>query len=61
MDIMGLTKEVSSVNTGETMTNLDMAILSKTLYTDEQTGSVIANMLEHSVTPYKGGNIDVRV
>ena len=58
---MGLTNAVSSVNTGETMTNLDMVILSKALDTDEQTGSVMADMLEHSVTPYKGGNIDIRL
>ena len=61
MDIMGLANTVSAVHTGETMNNIDIAVLSQAMETDEQMGASMANMLEHSVTPYKGDSIDIRV
>ena len=61
MDIMSLTNVVSAVHTGETMSDIDFAMLSKAMGTDEQMGETMASMLENSVTPYKGGNIDIRV
>ncbi len=43
------------------MTNIDMAFLKKSLDSFEISGMQLTKMMETSVTPYKGANVDIRV
>ena len=60
MDIMSLSS-VASSGVDSTMSDVEMAVLDNAMETDKIVGENMAAMLEHSVTPYKGGFVDVRV
>lgn len=58
MDIAGLSMDLSSAR----VTNdVQVAVLKKSLDTLETTGDSITKMMEASVTPQLGQNIDIRL
>jgi hypothetical protein len=64
MDITGVGAAINaayntSVNSRNTQ--IGIAMLGKSLDTTEQMGGQMIKMMENSVTPYLGGNIDVSV
>lgn len=56
MDIPGLSMNMSQMNL---MNNVGAALLSKTLSTAEDIGTEMVKMMEQSVTPELGQNIDI--
>ena len=58
MDIPGLSVAMSQANV---MGDLGIAVLSKALDTVEESGELMIQMMEQSVNPHLGANIDVRV
>lgn len=56
MDIAGLS---TAMSTAEIKSDIGIAVLSKSLDTMETMGDGMRKMLEASVTPHIGGNIDV--
>lgn len=57
MDIPGLSMAMSQVNL---MNDCSVAVLAKTLDTVEESGELMIQMMEQSVTPHLGANIDIR-
>ncbi len=58
MDIPALSIALSSM---EVMNSVGVAVLSQNLDVLEQTGSDLTKLMEASVTPYLGQNIDITV
>ena len=58
MDIPSLSIAVSQANI---MNQYSVAMLSKTLDTVEESGNMMIKMMEQSVTPHLGQNIDISV
>ncbi len=58
MDIPGLSVAMSQANV---INDVNIAVLSKTLDTVEESGELMIQMMEQSVNPHLGANIDVRV
>lgn len=58
MDITSLTMAMSTSNVN---TDIGIAVLGKNLDTLKQTGDGMLKMMESSVTPYLGQNIDYSV
>jgi len=58
MDIPTLSVAMSQANT---VNQYNIAMLSKTLDTVEETGAMMIKMMEQSVTPHLGQNIDITV
>ena len=58
MDIAGLSTAMSQQ---QIMTNIGVAVLSQSLSTVEQAGDSMVKMMEQSVAPNLGQNIDVAV
>lgn len=58
MDIPGLSVAMSQANV---VNDVNIAVLSKTLDTVEESGELMIQMMEQSVNPHLGANIDVRV
>ena len=58
MDIPGLSVAMSQAND---INDVNIAVLSKTLDTVEESGELMIQMMEQSVNPHLGANIDVRV
>lgn len=58
MDIAGIS---NILNQGQAMTNVNVAVLSKNLDTIETLGDSMIQMMEKSVTPNLGQNIDVKL
>lgn len=58
MDIPGLSVAMSQANV---VNDVSIAVLSKTLDTVEESGELMIQMMEQSVNPHLGANIDVRV
>ncbi|MDF2951243.1 MAG: hypothetical protein K0S18_826 [Anaerocolumna sp.] len=58
MDIAGIS---NVLNQGQAMTNVNVAVLSKNLDTIETLGDSMIQMMEKSVTPNLGQNIDVKL
>lgn len=64
MDISGMNAALSAVNSASPssivgLTSLKM--LDNTIDASEQMGADLAKMMENSVTPYIGGNIDLSI
>lgn len=58
MDIPGLSVAMSQANVSN---DLGIAVLAKTLDAVEESGELMVQMMERSVNPHLGANIDVRV
>ncbi len=58
MDIAALSMTMNQINTS---TDVGVAMLSKALDTQEDMGAEMIKMMEQSVTPHIGANIDVSV
>ncbi len=62
---MDLTMSIASMSTAMAMqqvqSEVSTAVLSKALETNASAGDDLAKMMENSVTPYLGGNIDLSV
>lgn len=58
MDITALSSSLASVSTGNDISTL---LLSKSLDTFEEQGMEMVKMMEQSVNPSVGANIDVRL
>ena len=58
MDIPTLSIAMSQANT---VNQYNIAMLSKTLDTVEESGAMMIRMMEQSVTPHLGQNIDITV
>lgn len=58
MDITALSSSLASVSTGNDISTL---LLSKSLDTFEEQGMEMVKMMEQSVSPSVGANIDVRL
>lgn len=58
MDIPALSVAMSQANT---INQVNIAVLNKTLDTVEESGAMMIKMMEQSVTPHLGQNIDVSV
>jgi len=58
MDIPTLSVAMSQANT---VNQYNIAMLSKTLDTVEESGAMMIKMMEQSVTPHLGQNIDITV
>lgn len=64
MNIGNVNSALSAINTSEPsslMESVGMKMLDKTLDTSTSMNDSIIRMMENSVTPYLGGNIDVSV
>ncbi len=62
MDITSLSGGSNIMVSGtESMTPIDFSILKKSLDTVETTGAMITQMMEQSVNPNIGSNIDIRL
>ena len=57
---MGIANLSSALSLANTQTDFGVAMLSKTISLNEKAGSDIVNMMERSVNPNVGQNIDVR-
>ena len=58
MDIPGLSVAMSQANI---INQCNIAVLAKTLDTVEESGDLLIKMMEQSVTPHLGQNIDISV
>lgn len=58
MDITALSSSLASVSTGNDISTL---LLSKSLDTFEEQGMEMVKMMEQSVSPSVGANIDIRL
>ncbi len=58
MDIAGLSTAFSQINTSS---DIGVVMLSKALDTQEKLGDDMIKMMEQSVNPNLGANVDVRV
>ena len=58
MDIPALSVAMSQANT---INEYNIAVLAKTLDTVEESGDLMIKMMEQSVTPHLGQNIDISV
>ncbi|MGN0505258.1 MAG: YjfB family protein [Lachnospiraceae bacterium] len=58
MDIPGLSVAMSQVNL---VNDCNVAVLAKTMETAEESGELMIQMMEQSVNPHLGANIDIRV
>ena len=58
MDIPGLSVAMSQANI---INQCNLAVLAKTLDTVEESGDLLIKMMEQSVTPHLGQNIDISV
>lgn len=61
MEIQGLGLSSMVLSNANTNTSVGMALLDKALETDEQNGEALTKMLERSVNPMIGQNIDIRL
>ncbi|MDD6157455.1 MAG: putative motility protein [Lachnospiraceae bacterium] len=64
MEISGMNAALSAVNSASPSSVVgltSMKMLSNSIEASEQMGADFAKMMENSVTPYIGGNIDLSV
>lgn len=61
MEIQGLGLSSTVLSNGNVNSAVGMAMLDKALDTDEANGQALTNMLERSVNPMVGQNIDIRL
>jgi hypothetical protein len=61
MDIQGLSLASITLSSANVNTDIGMALLSKSLEATDETGAAMIEMLEKSVNPTVGQNIDIRI
>lgn len=61
MDIQGLSLASITLSSANVNTDVGMALLSKSLEATDETGAAMIEMLEKSVNPMVGQNIDIRI
>lgn len=61
MEIRGLGLSGSVLSNANVNSTVGMMLLDKALEADEVNGEALVNMLERSVNPWVGQNIDIRV
>lgn len=61
MDIQGLSLASITLSSANVNTDIGMALLSKSLEDTDETGAAMIEMLEKSVNPMVGQNIDIRI
>lgn len=61
MEIQGLGMSTTVLANANTQSSVGMAMLNKALDTDKANGDALASMLERSVNPLVGQNIDIRI
>ncbi len=61
MEIQGLGLSSTVLSNANTSSAVGMAMLDKTLQTDQENGDSLVKMLERSVNPLIGQNIDIRI
>ena len=61
MDIQGLSLASINWSSANVNTDIGMALLSKSLEATDETGAAMIEMLEKSVNPMVGQNIDIRI
>lgn len=61
MDVMGIGMSTTVLSNANTNTAVGMRLLDKALETDQMNGDAMARMLEQSVNPMVGQNIDIRL
>jgi len=61
MEIQGLGLSSTVLSNANTSSAVGMALLDKTLQTDQENGDSLLKMLERSVNPLIGQNIDIRI
>lgn len=61
----GLEMNIASLSTdlamSKTMTAVGTAVMKQTMDTNETLGNEMIKMMENSVTPHLGGNVDVKL
>lgn len=61
MDIQGLSLASITLSSANVNTDIGMALLNKSLEATDETGAAMIEMLEKSVNPMVGQNIDIRI
>ncbi|MCM1497530.1 MAG: YjfB family protein [Clostridium sp.] len=61
MEIQGLGMSTTVLANANTQSAVGMAMLNKALDADKANGDTLASMLERSVNPLVGQNIDIRI
>lgn len=61
MEIQGLGMSTTVLANANTQSAVGMAMLNKALDADKANGDALASMLERSVNPLVGQNIDIRI
>lgn len=61
MEIQGLGLSSTVLSNANTGSAVGMALLDKALSTDQENGEALTRMLERSVNPMVGQNIDIRL
>lgn len=61
MEIQGLGLSSTVLSNANTSSSVGMALLDKALETDQANGDALTKMLERSVNPMVGQNIDIRL
>lgn len=61
MEIQGLGLSSTVLSNANTSSAVGMALLDKALDTDQENGEALTRMLERSVNPLVGQNIDIRL
>lgn len=61
MDIHGLGLSSNVLSNANIKTSVGMAMLNKALDTDQADGEALISMMERSVNPMVGQNIDIRI
>ncbi|MCR5702714.1 MAG: YjfB family protein [Lachnospiraceae bacterium] len=61
MEISGIGMSTTVLSNANTNTAVGMALLDKALEVDQTNGDMLAQMLERSVNPMVGQNIDIRL
>ena len=61
MEIQGLGLSSTVLSNASTSSAVGMALLDKALETDQENGEALTRMLERSVNPLVGQNIDIRL
>lgn len=58
---LGIAELSTNLATSKTMTDVNMAVLKKQMNTDETMSMQLVKMMENSVSPNLGANIDIRI
>ncbi len=61
MEIQGLGLSTTVLSNANTQSAIGIALLNKAMDTDQANGEMLTQMLERSVNPMVGQNIDIRI